>query len=874
MKTEQKVDELFLAALELEPDAREAFLSEACANNSILRSEVESLLASHNQAEAESFIEDAPFHLSAELRAGERVAPVEGQRVGAYKIIREIGRGGMGVVYLATRADDQYRKRVAIKLVKRGLDTADILRRFRHERQILASLDHPNIARLIDAGTTDDGLPYFVMDYVEGLSLHEYCDKHTLSTDERLKLFRTICDAVHYAHQNLVVHRDLKPGNILITEQGVPKLLDFGVAKFLNPELSGQTIEPTATALRVMTPEYASPEQVRGETITTASDVYSLGVILYELLTGHRPYRFKSHRPDEIARVICEEEPERPSTAISRVEEIPGVEGKPPVTLTPESVSSARDGQPETLRRNLSGDMDHIILMAMRKEPSRRYSSVAQLSEDIRRHLEGQPVIARRDTFSYRSAKFVRRHKAGVAAAMLIALSLVAGIIATVWQARNAALERDKARIAQAKAERINAFLQETLGFANPSWESPSLQAGKDATISEVLDEAAQRVESELADQPEVNAELRRTIGNAYTGQGRYAAAEKHLLAALDIHRKFYGEEHPETARSMRTLAVLLLTKGDYAGAEPLYRKALPVYRRGLVEGSIDLPQFLRILNELGMLLERKGETQKAESFLHEGLELSRVLSGRERVLVALMLNNLGLVRERQANMNEAEVLYRQAIEEFHRLPGRKRAELAYSLSNLGDILKTKHQYAEAERLVREGLDVVQMLYGQTNPVIINSLQSHVHLLYLTGDYEKAEAEIRKALALQRQTLPTGHLSFATSLALLGMIETQKGQLALAESHLRESLAIRRRDLPKGHWLLSLSQAALGECLTAQKRYAEAEQLLLESYNGIKASMGEQNWWTGEVLKRVVRLYEAWGKPDAAARFRALLAGF
>ena len=313
----------------------------------------------------------------------------------------------MGVVYLAVRADDHYQKRVAIKLVQHGLYTGAILHRFRTERQILASLDHPNIARLLDGGTTTDGRPYLVMEYVEGLPIDVYCDRHKLSISERLRLFRTVCAAVHYAHQNLVIHRDLKPSNILVSTDGVPKLLDFGIAKLLNPELSAPSLVFTESGLQLLTPEYASPEQVRGEPLTTASDVYALGVLLYELLTGHQPYRLTSRRRQDLERVICEVDPLKPSTAISRSDADTETDGTG--QRTPATVSQTREGQPEKLRRRLTGDLDNIVLMALRKEPQRRYGSAEHLAEDLRRHLEGLPVMARPQTFGYRSAKFIRR---------------------------------------------------------------------------------------------------------------------------------------------------------------------------------------------------------------------------------------------------------------------------------------------------------------------------------------------------------------------------------------------------------------------------------------------------------------------------------
>lgn len=388
----KQVEEVLAATLECAPVERSAFLAQACADDDTLRREVEGLVASYEQAG--SFIEDPAlnsFNFDAPRATDE--APLIGQRIGAYRIVSELGRGGMGAVYLAVRADDEFQKRVAIKLVKRGMDTDFILRRFRQERQILASLDHPYIARLFDGGTTDDGLPYFVMEFIQGLPINRYCDAQHLSTVERLRLFVKVCAPVTYAHHNLVIHRDLKPSNVLVTSDGTPKLLDFGIAKLLNPEMGAQTLDPTTMAMRLMTPEYASPEQVRGEAVTVASDVYSLGVLLYELLTGHRPYRLYARHPEEVARVICEQEPERPSVVINAIEVIP-MNGAEPLEITPDSISRVRDGSLDKLRRQLSGSLDNILLKALRKEPPRRYQSVEEFAADIKRYLEGQPVSA------------------------------------------------------------------------------------------------------------------------------------------------------------------------------------------------------------------------------------------------------------------------------------------------------------------------------------------------------------------------------------------------------------------------------------------------------------------------------------------------
>ncbi len=415
------IDELFHAAVELPPNKRRDFLEGACGGDVSLGAEIQKLIDGSDRAG--SFIETPPALDETTLALPEsETEPLAGLRLGAYKVIREIGRGGMGTVYLAARADEEFRKQVAVKLVTAGFDHESIIRRFRNERQILAGLDHPNIARLLDGGTTESGAPYFVMEYVQGQTIREYCDTHRLTTLERLKLFRTVCSAVHFAHQNQIVHRDIKPANILVTADGTAKLLDFGVAKLLSP--IAQAGEVTETISRALTPEYASPEQARGETITTASDVYSLGVLLYELLTGHRPYSVAGRSLIEIIEAICEQEPTKPSMVIGRTVTSPGASGNTGV-ITPEAVSKARGSEPHRLRRELEGDLDNIVLKALRKEPQRRYASVEQFSEDIQRYFEHLPVIARQDTLSYRTSKFIARQKAGVSAATLVVNVLV-----------------------------------------------------------------------------------------------------------------------------------------------------------------------------------------------------------------------------------------------------------------------------------------------------------------------------------------------------------------------------------------------------------------------------------------------------------------
>src|SRR6266576_5660358 len=419
----KQIEAIFEQALELKANERAAFVQKSCTGDEELRREVESLLESH--ASAGGFIDDRSLFISeAGLKDDDEDVRV-GQLIGAYRIVREIGRGGMGAVYLAERADEQYRRRVAIKVIKRGMDTDAVLRHFRKERQILADFDHPNIARLFDGGTTVNVLPYFVMEYIEGVPIDQYCTVSALSIEERLELFLQVCTAVSYAHRHTVIHRDIKMSNILVTSEGIPKLLDFGIAKILQPGAGPEALM-TMTGVRPMTPEYASPEQVRGGPVTTASDVYSLGIVLYELLVGRSPYRFTSRSPLDLAREITDTEPPRPST---------GAGGKD-LKLDPTGIRNSKV---------LKGDIDNIVLMALRKEPDRRYQSVEQFSEDIHRHLGNRPVLARKDTVRYRAAKFIQRNKLAVAAALLLLASLVAGLIATTWQAHRATVEKARA---------------------------------------------------------------------------------------------------------------------------------------------------------------------------------------------------------------------------------------------------------------------------------------------------------------------------------------------------------------------------------------------------------------------------------------------
>ena len=855
----QQVKQLYLEAVERDPAERSAFLAAVCAEDDALRAEVERML--------DESVETAPL-LEAPTRgadfpsAPQRLAADEliGQRIGPYKILREIGQGGMGAVYLAERADEQFKKRVAVKIIKRGMDTEEIIARFRHERQILASLEHPNIARLLDGGTTADGRPYFVMEQIEGQPIDDYCNTHKLTTNERLNLFRTVCAAVHYAHQNLVVHRDLKPTNILVTEDGTVKLLDFGIAKILNPEFFPETILPTRTWERPMTPAYASPEQVRGAAITTASDVYSLGVILYELLTGRRPYGFKSLAPHEIAKVVCETQPLRPSTAVRRAE-ITSPEIKPEES-TGKSVLET-SGEAERLSRRLQGDLDNIVLMALRKEPQRRYASAQQFSEDIGNHLAGRPVIAREDTLRYRAEKFIKRNKIAVAAATVVVV-LLAGFAVTMWvQSVRVARERDRAERARDKAARVSSFLVDLFKVNDPG-ESK----GNAVTAREILDKGADKVREELKDQPETQATLLRTIGDAYQSLGLLDRALPLLEESLKLRRQASGNNHPDTATSLQSLGELHVKRGEYDQAEPLFRESLDIRRR--LYGN-EHEAVADSLNSLGNLFYNKRDYTAAEPLLRQAVAMQRKLGGDETAL-ALYQSNLAQTMQDVGNLDEAEKLNRESLAIQRKLLGEVHPDVVSSLNNLAVLLLKKRDLDGAEQTFRELLAAGRKLYGEENHHVGLYMANLGYVLSEKGNQTEAESLMRRALEVRRKTLPAGSPEIAHSSLLLGRLLVGKGEVTEAEPMLREAVGTFRRTFPPTNTMTADAESVLGECLTDLRRYDEADPLLTKSYKTIFDYKGNSTKLAQQALRRLVKLYEAEGKQEKAAQYRELLA--
>jgi serine/threonine protein kinase len=751
-KTE-RLAEIVEQLLEASAEQRGALMAELCGDNADLRREVESLLGF--QEKARDFIEAPAYELAAQTFVNDGGELEPGQLLGEYKIISLLGEGGMGEVYLAE--DTALGREVALKLVKRGFGTAEFVRHFRQEERILAGLNHPNIARLYGAAVTSDGVPYFVMEYVAGARLDHYCRENKLSVPERLALFRKVCSAIAFAHQNLVIHRDIKPANIRVTPEGEPKLLDFGIAKLLDPQTS-EVVEQTMTLQGVMTPEYASPEQVRGERVTTASDVYSLGVVLYELLTEQKPYRIDQRTPANLARAIAEQEPTRPSTAIAK-----------------------RSGFPQSEIRNsksLRGDLDNIVLMAMRKEPERRYASVDQLSEDIRRHLDGLPVIAQKDTFNYRAAKFISRHRVGVAAAVLVFLALVGGIIAIAFEAHRA--DRQRARAEQ----RFNEVRRLANSLMFEIHDSVQNLEGSTPTRRLIVSRALEYLDS-LAKEAADNPSLQRELATAYEKIGDiqgnpYSANLGDTNGALASYRKATAIREAlskvqstvatemEMGRSYRAVGDILEQKGDIAGMVENYRRSLSIFDQLASSHGEDFS----VQDELARAYEVLGDGLKAlENSSAEKLDsYNKALSIRQRLLSqnptnaklrrSIGLNFLKVGAATEAKSPEASKNIHHGIDLLEKLAAedpenaRAKREVGFANFELGNSRMEAGDYAGALEARRKAFAIREQIAAQdpkNSQARFDLAVAHGDLaeaLNFTGETAQALEEAKRSLKI------------------------------------------------------------------------------------------------------------------------------
>ncbi len=847
------IDALFAKALDRPPDERAAFLEAVCGDDDELRHAVHQLLAASDASD--TFLETTrAVDWAAPLLA---VPDAPDAHVGPYRIEREIGRGGMGTVYLATR--DDVHKQVALKLVRAPLADPARIERFLQERMVLAQLEHPNIARLLDAGTTADGTPYFAMEYVDGTPIDRYCDAQRLSIDARLALFETVCAAVQHAHLNLVVHRDLKPSNILVTEDGTVKLLDFGIAKLLADAPDGGAAVLTRTGARLLTPEYAAPEQIYGRPVSMGTDVYALGVLLFELLTGAHPYTVRGCRPSEVERIICETPPSRPSTVARRPSPATPDARTPPTT--PEDAARARQASADTLPRRLRGDLDAIVLKALRKEPERRYRSAGNLGDDIRRHRTNQPVQARPDTLSYRARKFVSRHRWGATAAAALAL-LIAGF--TALYTVRVTQERNRAQTEAAKAQEVSAFLVDLFEAGNPS-----LTQGDTLTAFDLLDRGTAQAGA-ISERPAIQAQLFDAVGRAYISLGEYPQADSLLHRALALQRSTYGPASREAADAEYTLGLLYKSQRDFERADSLFALALPTYRSQLGANHIATARLLVQRAEVQRYLD--GQLANAEASAREALAILNRMERSESADLLSAQHALALVLRSQNRINEAEPLYRSILAEQRRTLPEDHSDLAATLNNLAYLLKTRGAHAEAEVHYREALSIVQAVYGPDHPDVLMFISNLASVLFEQNKIDEAEQFLRAKANLTRQRYGSDHWRTGSALVTgVGKLLMHANDCTRALPALQKGLAVWERGLGPAHPWTAQARGMLGICLADRQRpganaaldasHAHLEDALRTNHAGLRPHM----------LDHLAQMSSQYGLADRAAAFSALL---
>jgi len=912
-----RIDALFAQALDHEDAARAEFLDRVTEADPDLRSELESLLRLAFQPIPQldaNALSAGPLWraLADELEAQAAPSATDaepGRHIGAWRLLQEVGRGGMGTVYLAERIVGGFEQRGALKLIRRDVDSAEFARRFAQERQILATLGHPGIARLLDGGCDAQGGPFLVMEYVQGRPLDRYCDERQLSIEQRMVLFVQIGRAVAHAHRHLVVHRDLKPSNIVVTDDGEVKLLDFGIAKVLSA--TGMPAEPlTRTASRMFTPEYATPEQVQGQPMTTAADVYQLGLLLYELLTGQRAQQVDSGSAAELERAVCHAAPPRPSVGITDADP---------------SVAAARRTTLSALRRKLRGDLDNIVLKALRKTPERRYATAAELVDDIERWQQGLPVRARPESIGYRTGLFVRRHPFGVTGATTALMLLIAYAVTVTVQAGAIARERDRARAEAAKAQQVKALVLQLFEGADPQ-----LSGGAQLSARELLDRGWAGIETELVGHPGVRIELLDTVGEAYrqlglydraqplfdqalsaarplattdpillaravrskgrlhSDQGDYDAAQAQLSGALARYRTLFGEPHADVATTLSDLGTALFRKGEHVDAERLHRDALAMRRQLFGE---EHPDVADSLDQLGVILRHQGDYAAAEPLLSEALALRRRLLPPTHPNLARSLSDLALVRTDLGEYDSAEALYREALALMTRVHGAQHPHVATVMNNLARLLQTRRDFPEATSLLRQALTIRRQALGERHPTVALNLNDlglalaesgdlagaetfyrqalaayaaeHPwraatvfnlgRLAETRGDFATAERHYREALARQREHYGDDHDRVGTDLNRLGVVLHRQGHTDAAETHMRQALAIYRKRLPDQHPRLAAVLVPLGMLLLDRGRTDDATPLLREAVQVRRKAFGENDARTIEAVQALER---------------------
>ena len=848
--------DVFHEAVEVPPQDRDSFLDDACANDPELRAEVQRLLDGH---------ESAPSLLDP-LQQGsdsdQAPDPLIGSDIDVYHIERLIGGGGMGVVYGA-RQLEPIRREVAIKLIRLGMDTREVVARFESERQALALMDHPNIATVHHAGTTDEGRPDFVMELVHGTSITSFCDTARLSTRARIELMIPICHAIHHAHQKGVIHRDLKPSNILVSKDentATAKVIDFGIAKAIEQRLTEKTLA-TVQGRLIGTPEYMSPEQAAtAADIDIRTDIYSLGVVLYELLVGRLPFgTVEETGYTELERAIRDTEAPTPSTRLSAL----GAEAA--------TVAELRGTDRPRLLRDLKSGLDWIISRALANDRSRRYGAASELADDLTRFLGNRPLLAGPPSTGYRMRIFVRRHRVGVAAGTALIVALVLGAAGTTWMALAAAQQREQAEAARdhareeaETAQAVNRVLDRLLSAPNPM--SPALTGGvnREVKVVDVLDSADESL-AELADQPAVEAALRLTLGKTYLHLGLAEKAQVHFERCRQLRIEKLGEDHPDTLMASHELAFALKELGQLAEAEELLQATLEHRQRVLGPDHSDT---LTSRHNLANIVFQRGRMADAEAMLRELITTLDRAEGEDPKLALSARNNLALVLSQRGAMEEAETLAREVLSERRRLFGDENPDTMVALGNLATVLREREKLDEADVLFSEMARLQTKVLGPTHPNTLLTIQNRATILTGLGRYGEAAAIYRQVLDHYQTTFSPTHPYVLVTSHNLARNLTDGDQAAEAAAIYRQVMPLAREAFGADHVYVAMFEGGQGVSLLRLQEFAEAERHLLSSHRLHVTALGADHQRTGVARLRLVDLYEAWGRPDRAAAFR------
>ncbi len=871
----QKIQDIFEAVVELPEPKRDIYLAEACADDTALTDEIKAMLAAD---ETGSNLLDRPLKESlGSLTETDRT----GKRFGHYRILKEIGSGGMGSVYLAERADGQFEQQVALKLIKPGMHSGAIISRFEHERQILAQLQHPNIAQLLDGGMSDEGMPYFSMEYVSGLPIDEYCDHHKLAIDARIRLFMTVCQTVQFAHNNLIIHRDLKPGNIFITDDGTVKLLDFGIAKVFSEDQDTPALTHTGTY--AMTPEYAAPEQIQSRRVTTTTDVYALGLILYELLTGKRPYEFNSSSLLDMEKIITGTQAPRPSSVIKKFLSKSDSDDEEKLI----SIGQTRKISPERLRRKLTGDLDNICLMALKKEQDRRYDSAELLKQDLERYLKGLPVKARKESVSYRMQKFVRRHRLGVSGAAIVTIILIS--LVTYYTILLSA-QRDRALAEAQKAQAVSSFLVDLFNVADPS-ES----RGETITVREILERGAGRIDNELHGQPETQATMYATIGNVYYSLGLFDQSQELIEKSLSINKELFGEVHPEVAKNLTGLGTVQIARGVYDRADSLlqqalkinlqslppnhpelartysslawvwnllgdYHKADTLYREAIAIQTInENPELGITLNSLALLMHEMNRYEQADIYFRQSLDILRKNYGEIHPEVATTMYNYAQLLRDMDYIDDAIVMHRKVLDMDRKLHGEEHPDVAYSLNGLASMLLNIGNLDEAETLYRQALAMRRKILGENHPDVGYNLNSLGRLLIRKKRYIEAKQLFFKALEIDKKAYGTEHQAIARTLKNIGWAYYHLEDYPRSKKYLNDAVAMCQKTLGDAHFTTANTRMFLAKTLAATKEYDQAIELAEKSLDTAIELLGEHHSFSTVCMRNLANIYRASG---------------